>query len=236
MTTGEAGKTAPLRGLFWVITVSCPLTGSRGQPHTVLGHSRQSHTVDILLGQGGQLPGGGRHGPAGGSPASHHLVQQGGRVGAVQQAGASGVVGERGAGGVLSGEVTHWSSRRRSRLVGVVVARAADWIIVTSSLPGVLRPSPSPSSSCVEVTVGVVTLILGGTVTTIGVILGVKFLLQNEIFLSVFLPDGGQGVHIVFELSSSILFLLRVGQPPLEALDQIMVGNSASVSEHQLPH
>ena len=113
-----------------------------------------------------------------------------------------------------------------------MVASTADWIIVTSSLPRLL-PSTSP---CVVVTVCVVTLILWGTVTTIGVILGVKFLLQNEIFLSVFLPDGGQGVHIVFELSSSILFLLRVSQPPLEALDQIMVGNSASVSEHQLPH
>ena len=55
-------------------------------------------------------------------------------------------------------------------------------------------------------------------------------------FLSVFLSDGGQGVHIIFKLSSGILLLLGVGEPPLEALHQIMIGNSPSVSEHQLPH
>ena len=113
-----------------------------------------------------------------------------------------------------------------------MVASTADWIIVTSSLPRLL-PSTSP---CVVVTVCVVTLILRGTVTTSRVILGVKFLLQNEIFLSVFLPDGGQGVHIIFKLSSRILLLLGVGEPPLETLHQIMIGNSPSVSEHQLSH
>ena len=114
-----------------------------------------------------------------------------------------------------------------------MVASTADWIIITSTLPSLVPPSPSP---CVEVTVCVGTFILRGTVTTSRVILGVKFLLQNEIFLSVFLPDGGQGVHIIFKLSSSILLLLGVGEPPLETLHKIMIGNSPSVSEHQLSH
>ena len=81
------------------------------------------------------------------------------------------------------------------------------------------------------------TLILSSrTVTTTGVIFRVKFLFKNQIFLSVLLFDGGQGVHIVLELSPGILLLLGVSQPPLEALDKLMVGDPSSIGQHQLPH
>ena len=74
------------------------------------------------------------------------------------------------------------------------------------------------------------------TVTTTGVIFRVKFLLEDQVFLSVLLFDGRQRVDVILELSSGVFLLLRICQPALETLDQIMVGDPPSVGQHQLPH
>ena len=123
LATDETGLTVPLSEVG-VRHVS----ERRGEPHTVVTHCRQSQAVDVLLWDDRQLPARCRHGPAGGRPASHHLVQQGGRVVAVDQSRPrSRVAGQRGAAvGVLPGEV---AATRLWRVVGgVAVGGTGDWV------------------------------------------------------------------------------------------------------------